>query len=181
MKLMWIASAILILGIGFWLVDSLAYKPPEYVKMANRITANVSEQIKNETGLVPIGTGGSMMHDIQMLALSFQYYHAVDQNQARDLLLYCVDTYVNAVNSNVDVRPFLHDYPFTSKNIQIRIWVYASDATRMPLGEISSMSSIDGIFKYISEDPATNHYEVLYRESYEEAQSIVEARKNNPS
>ncbi|MBS0637120.1 MAG: hypothetical protein JSS12_06390, partial [Verrucomicrobia bacterium] len=44
---------------------------PNYEKIADGITAKVAKKIQNEKGLVPVGTGGGMLGDIYMMAISF--------------------------------------------------------------------------------------------------------------
>jgi len=122
MKIFFITIAGLILVIYIY-SKMTQEKVPEYEKIANRITHQVAAKLKKEKDLQPVGTGGGMMHDIYMMALSFDYEKEVDLSKARELLVYVVDNYLSAINSNEEVRPYLHDYPFTAKNIQIRIWV----------------------------------------------------------
>jgi len=57
--------------------------------------------------LIPVGTGG------QMMAMSFDYYQEVDLKTARELIVYDINEYLSVINGNNEIKPYLHEYPFT--------------------------------------------------------------------
>ena len=146
--------------------SSFGYQSPRYVKLAHKITEKTAKQLKEQKNLFLAGTGGGMMNDIQMMAMGFDYYQEVDLASARELVLYTLDKYLMNINNNVEVRPYLHDYPFTAKNIQIRIWIYNPDRSELPLDKIYCITAIDGMLEYYTRsDP----YHPICEETYEEA------------
>lgn len=115
-----------------------------------------------------------MMHDIRMMAMSFHFYHEVDLEEARELLVYVVTEYLSAINSNEKVRPYLHNYPFATKNIEIRIWIYEPDGTYPPSDKIDYISSMNGLLEYYTcSDPR----QPIYEETYEEALQVIASQK----
>lgn len=82
----------------------------------------VAVQLKKEKDLHPCGSGGGMMDQIGMLALSFNYYKEIDIDTGRDLLMTTGKLLLNSVNEDERIRPYLENYPFLPKNIEIRIF-----------------------------------------------------------
>ena len=146
---------------------------PDYEQIADTITAKTAKKIKAEKNLIPIGTGGGMLGDIYMMAISFDYYQEVDFNTARQLLVYCVEEYLSAINSDEKVRPYLHNFPFTAKNIEIRIFFSTPDNDDVPLGSICVAASIKGRVDYDIKAPINLKLETIREETYEEALKIV--------
>ena len=111
------------------------------------------------------------MHDIQMMAMSFYLYHEVDLKEARELLVYIINEYLSEINSNIEIRPFLHEYPFTAKNVEIRIWAYNPDGSKLSPEKIYYISNIKGRLRYYirGSDPR----EAICEETYAEASKLV--------
>jgi hypothetical protein len=81
-----------------------SYQSADYVKKADVITAQVAKKIQQETGLRPIGTGGGMMDHIRMMALSFAHYGLVNMEEGRELVIYCIQEYLTAINACEEIR-----------------------------------------------------------------------------
>ncbi len=58
--------------------------------LADRIINQTSNQLEKEKDLLCVGTGGQMMGDIQLMRMSFQYFHLVNLEESRDLLVYAI-------------------------------------------------------------------------------------------
>jgi len=159
-------SLFLFMFVSVFGCNSFRDKMPEYEKIADKITNRTAEKLKKEKKLILIGIGGRMMDDIQMMAMSFNYYHEVNLEQARELLIYAINEYLSDINNNQDVRPYLHEYPFTSKNVEIRIFIYGPDRKKLPPDKIGYISSIDGVLEYYTR--ADDDHPIC-RETYAEA------------
>ena len=147
----------------------------DYVMIARRIRREAAFKMCKEKGLQLAGVGGGMMSHIQRMSLGFHFFHEVDLTEARKITVYAVNEYLTAINSSKEVRPYLKNYPFTSKEVSIRIWIYKPDHTKVPLGEIESISATDGTITYrinIGENNYSNND--LCEETYEEALKIVQ-------
>ncbi|MEX0962283.1 MAG: hypothetical protein WDZ28_05460 [Simkaniaceae bacterium] len=148
--------------------NSMTYKLSDDEKIVNQITQETAKKLKEKKKLVLIGTGGQMMYKIEMLAMSFNYYQEVDLNSARDLIVYTINEYLTDINNNQDVRPYLHEYPFTSKNIEIRIFIYGPDRRELPPEKIGYISSRKGILRYYTRSDRDHP---ICKETYDEALS----------
>ena len=149
----------------------------DYERIACRIEKAFARKMKSEKGLECIGTGGGMMSNIQRMAISFQYFHEVDLDQARRLLVCVANEYLNAINSCKEVRPYLHNYPFREENIQIRIWIKKPNRDDVLFNEIEYIFFVNGMLKYyLPNDEKTRAEREIHRETYEEALKIVDSK-----
>ncbi len=99
--------------------------PANYERMAYKITHQTIEQIRREKQLLCMGTGGSMPHDVRKLSVSFMYRQKeeLDVRSARELMVYIVDLYLENINADKELRPYLHVYPFTAENLEITVFI----------------------------------------------------------
>ncbi len=149
---------------------------PDYEKIADKITEETAKKLKDQKNLVLIGTGGKMMNDIQAMDMSFNFYQEMDLKASRELIIYVINEYLSAINSSNRVRAYLHEYPFTAKNVEIRIWFFKPDGTDLPLDKIYYVSAIDGILTYYLDLPETYSRKAINKETYEEAQRAISAK-----
>ncbi len=155
--------------------STVGYQSPRYVKLAHEITANTARKLEKEKKLYLVGTGGGMMHDIQAMHMSFDYYQEVDLQTARELIVYAVREYLSDINNNEEVRPYLHNYPFTAKNVEIRIWVSKPDRSNPSSGRIDYISAINGVLNYYTRGEKQYSRKTIYEETYEEALSKIDS------
>ncbi|MBI2743615.1 MAG: hypothetical protein HYX48_06835 [Chlamydiales bacterium] len=130
-----------------------------------------AKKLKSEKKLHLVGDGAQMMTDIKMLALSFSYYHDVDQKKARELLLSAIHEYLAVINKNEQIQPYLYNRPFTANNVEIRIFVRKPDHSDIDRGKICAASALEGAIRYDIRDPETDRLRTIATETYEEALS----------
>lgn len=149
-------------------------KPRDYEVIANEITAKVAKRLTKKHQMDWIGEGGGMMGSVYMLGLSFQIHHPLVRNEARELIVDCVQELLAAVNTNEEIRPFLKDYPFTAKNVQILIFSNYPNGKEAydPYISVVSVATSDDIF-FSTTEPNKNSYKNRYRESYSEALAML--------
>lgn len=140
-----------------------------YEKFAHKITIKTAQKLRDEKGLYLIGTGGQMMDDIQMMYMGFQYFKPINVESGRDLLVCSIQLYLNEINQNEKVNPYLHSYPFTVKNVEIRIWIRNPDGSKVSSDELRYISAIDGILSYYMDGTEEYSRETVHEETYEEA------------
>jgi len=59
--------------------------------------------------------------------LTFDSNRTIDIEQARKIMVYCIENLCKLINENKKLRPFLADYPFTVKNIDISFYFKAEN------------------------------------------------------
>ena len=122
-----------------------------------------------------------MMDDIKKMTMGFQYYGEKSVDEARELLVYSVECYLTAINENEEIRPYLHNYPFTSKNVEVDIYFRKIDGHTVPIGEINVASSNQGLVTYFIDNPEGTALQEYHEESFEEAQRIYYESLSNTS
>ena len=154
--------------------SSIEYESPRYVQLAHKITNKTAKTLEKEKGVILVGRGGQMMNDIQMMAMSFDLYHEMSLEEARELIIFSVEKYLQDINENKEIKPFLHDDPFTAKNVEIRIWIWNSNKSTLSSKGICYLSVLKGKVSYYSNesDPDTP----MHRETYDEAIDIVNSQ-----
>jgi hypothetical protein len=176
-----VINTLLSLGMLFFICvfsscTTIEKQPLDYEQIADQITAKTGKQLKKEKGLALVGTGGRMMNDIQMMAMSFYLYHEVSLEEARELVVHIGGKYLKNINECEEIRPHLHDNPFTAKNIEIRIWASNPDRTNLPPDKIFCFTINKGLVSYFTRK--LSYYNPLLEETYEEALEIVSNKKS---
>ena len=164
-------SVFLLIFFSIFSCDSMTYQLSDDEKIVNQITEETAKKLKEKKNLILVGTGGQMMHEIEMLAMSFDYYQEVTLETARALIVYAVKEYLSDINKNEKVRPYLRNYPFTAKNVEIRIFIYGPDRHELSPEKIYYISAINGIVDYYVRGP-DNFRQAVCEETYEEALKI---------
>jgi hypothetical protein len=149
------------------------YVISEKERAADEDLRKAAIELMTKAGLEPCGSGGQMMDQVKMLALSFDYKGPIQIEDARKLLIQSVDTLVAVVNNDPLIRPYLYNYPFEPKNVEIRIFLRGADQFDVPLGELVVISSIKGTFDYDIRHLETRRLTTIFEETYAEAKQKV--------
>ncbi|MES2200190.1 MAG: hypothetical protein V4489_08495 [Chlamydiota bacterium] len=160
------------------LICMSSFSAMEYEDVANEITRKTIQKVAREKKMSAIGIGGGMLGDIYKMSISFQFFHPTTQMEARQLLVDVVSTYLQEINSNQKIRPYLHDYPFTAKNVQIDIWIKNPDRSDVAFNQIDYMVALSGELYYdLPIEPGTYKRRLLHKETYAEAVEILQDQK----
>ena len=160
-----IISALIILGF----IAFFHYTPSKKQILANKIRMNVSKTLETQKDLHPIGSGGRMLYKIEMLNLGFEYFNEIDIPTARNLLIYSTETFLNQVNENPEIRPYLSNYPFTPTNIEIDIWIYRPNHSEVDQDKLRFIRAKEGILQYYTQKSDNFTAEPLLEETFTEA------------
>lgn len=149
-------------------------KPRDYADIAREIRGNVGKKLSKKHQMDCVGVGGGMMGSVYMIGLSFRVYHPLERNEARMLVVDCVEELLKAVNRNEEIRPYLQDYPFTTKNVSIAIYSSYPDGRDVfdPYIRVASIYKSDTI-EFATKEPNQVPYKNEYRESYQAALTQV--------
>ncbi len=138
-------------------------------RLADTILKKTAAKLKHETELLPIGTSGQMLNDIQVLGLSFYYYKPVDILEGRQLLIKATNALMEGVNEEKRIYPYLSRYPFLPENIEIRIILRSTDGRDVNPGALWVVVASDGMLCYKVHDLQNNGLITIYKETYDEA------------
>lgn len=163
---------------------SYNYVEPVYGKMADRILAKTAKILTKRHNMYVIGTGGGFIGHVNMLALSFQIWKTIDQNETRMLIVDCIEEFLCQINSDEEIRQYLKHYPFTSADIEIEIYSHNEKGGPVYDPAISVVSNyVDkksdrSYLWYCTKSPDQPYgYKSEIEEDYEEALRIVNEQK----
>ncbi len=131
-------------------------------KIVDGIIEDVSLKIYEKNGLVLCGTGAQMMNKIDMLGLYFDCEKQIKIEEARKLLVDTAEQFLNDINSNEKIRPYLCHYPFKITDIEIEIYT----PPLKKANELAVVSIAKGCLVYENYDFSS--LEVVFKETYQE-------------
>ncbi|MBI5346413.1 MAG: hypothetical protein HZB76_04655, partial [Chlamydiae bacterium] len=144
-------------------------------RVEHEVTRKTVKEICQNKNLKFLGFGGGGPYDIRVLSLSFETCGKFNVEEARELLVYCVEQFLLNINSNEKIRPFLHNFPFTGKNIEIMLFFYNKDASKVNPPYISYAVAIDGVVRFYIKN-SFDKFEKVSEETYEKALKKVKAK-----
>lgn len=114
------------------------------------------------------------------IGISFDYYGKISKDKARKILVESSTELLEKINANVELRPYLKNYPFTRDDVTISIFVNKPDGKRIYYPEFSVFSFEKEKLRYkynYKENSSIPTYDLIEEESYEEARQILEQQK----
>lgn len=157
-------------------------KTRDYEDIASEIRGKTAEKLARRHKMDLVGVVGGMIEKVNIVGLHFQVYHALDRNEARGLIVDCVEEMLKAYNENEEVRPYLKNYPFIPKNLDMAIFSINPDGTHIydPYIKVVSLCERDEIL-FSTKGPDKKYgYKNEYSEPYYEALAIVRGGSIQP-
>jgi hypothetical protein len=149
-----------------------------YESFSNQVVNVFVRAMKNEFGLLCIGEGGSMPHDIREISVQFNAYQRASIEEARELIVIATERFIQFINAHQKIRPYLREYPATQRTACISISFCKKNHHPYMDGSIALAFVVKNKIFYKKQDPAFQKYELkdLYEEPYEEALEIVQGK-----
>ena len=123
-----------------------------------------------------------MPDDIRILDIDFDSNRYVDISQARELMVSCSQEFLDQINSDEQIRPYLHNYPFTANNIHLGMsFVEKNSSKFIKPPYIAYVTLIKGIIYYTCDYNPLGALTDLYEEPYEEAVKIINGEATDRS
>ncbi len=154
--------------------------PGPFLTESDRLVEHIISECVNKLSrkhhLFPIMTTGSLPGGIvKEIGAGFEVRKILTKDQAREIIVSCVEEFLNAVNTNEELKPYLKEYPFEPKNIYVMLCIYDKKTKPVYHPFIGTASSLKGNIYYRTDDPdKKNQYKAEYEESFEEALRLVE-------
>jgi hypothetical protein len=182
MKIMCFVILMLVCILPFNMVSREPYKKPPYDKIVNDIMSRSGKRLAKKHGLRQIGIAEGMMGCVQLMGFSFQMYRKIDKNEARALVVDCVQDFLADINQDEEIRQYLEVYPFDANHVEIDIYINTPDRGDFFHPNLSVVSATDGKIKYSTKDPKNrNKYKTREIETFEEAVEILKGEcQQNP-
>jgi hypothetical protein len=90
-------------------------------KHVHNIINRFNSTQERQRNLYAVGIGSSIPENVEKFIIRFKSQEYLTQDQARNLMVHCANDLLISINSDREVRPYLHHYPFTSEDIDIMI------------------------------------------------------------
>lgn len=171
-----VKALFLIFVFGFTKI--IAIENAVYVTYVNEIVNAFSKEMKRDFNLICIGDGGAMPHDVEKVIIMFSAYRKTTIEEARELEVGAVQRFLQLINAHEKIRPYLREYPFTPKRVEISISFQKKNNSHYADGSVAFIYQTNNKIVYRSVDPKTQELVALADETYEEALKLVQGIKN---
>lgn len=181
--------AILALIVIYFVVGHFTHKDPEAHlaiedKMSNDLIRRFGKYTQEKYGLCLCGLGGGAdPGKIYLLNLAFQAtQQPISKDDARKLILTIHDELLAEINHDVELKPYLKFYPFTSENVDIKVYFRNKDRSDVFYPYIRAASIAKGKLIFATKDPEEKYgYKTWDEETYKEAVAIVNEQERSSS
>ena len=155
------------------------YHISENEKMILSVERNAGKQISARNNLQYIGSGGGNTDGkIRMSSLSFSIRKPLTKNEARRLIVACIQEYLQIINEDEKLRPALLHYPFTAADVELSVDSKYPDGSRVYDPYIGLVYNANCKIYYRSNDPENEYkYKLKEEETFEEALKILALEK----
>ncbi len=148
-------------------------KNEDYEVYVNQIIDSFANEMEKEHGLVCKGHGGRMPHDVEDIGVSFNCYRRVSIEEARRLEVKATERFLEIINSNEKIRPFLREFPFKPNRGKVSISFRTADNLRYTDGSVAYVTQFKNTISYCADEETSPSLITLKKEPYEEALKIV--------
>lgn len=162
------------------IMPSFAHSRSQHAKESDRIVNSFVKELKKKENVSLFGYGGAFMKDVEEIDIDLSVYKFVDINEARKMLVSSVEDLLKKINSDSKIRPYLHNYPFTNKNLTFYLHFYDKNGKEVMPPHISSAGLMFGNIVYSLKnlkDPML--YDDIHQETYDEALKIYKSESSN--
>ncbi len=140
-----------------------AEKLLEEQSLINSVRKRTARRIEMKYKLNPIGTGAKALNKVKMLALAFESDRKIDIEEGRKLLVNVIEIFLEEINKDEKLRPYLANYPFNAGNVEIRIFMEPMNSK-----DLIIVKAKEGEFSYKIRASEFEH-QTVYSETYDEA------------
>ncbi len=88
-----------------------------------RVESKTAKELASKYNMSVCGTGGGTMYAVHTLSLSFDINRPVMMEEARAILVGSVEQYLKNINSNKALRPYLDEFPFPPRLLDMGFYV----------------------------------------------------------
>lgn len=148
-------------------------------RMLYQATEDIGQLIGQKYRMSPCGVGGGVNNGVWLMSISFDRYDIeLSQEEARRLIVKCVNEILERVNTDTKLRPYLKIYPFKAKNLNIVIINHHANGHDVFFPSIGMMSCYEGKMGYFTYDETEIcRYKSEKYETYDEAVAILAGEK----
>lgn len=170
--------------IGLLILLSSCHSKLHYVQLADNEILKFSKEMKEKHGLKLFSSGGGFQGGINSLTLSFSGNHQFTLEESRVFFISLTQKFIDSVNSNNELRPYLTQYPFTEKNLDFTILLpcysineFSSYISSISMMDIYNFDNRPTVILYTIIDNDCVSSRIIHKETYKQALEYVDKLK----
>lgn len=156
----------------------LFYNPslPKEDVLSDRLIVNTGKKLGKKYNMKITDIGGGSDDGIWLISVGFARYGEppVTVDEGRRMIVDCIEEYLKDVNSDKEIRPYVKNYPFKPKNLDIAILNYTADYKSIEDPYLCCILFVQGKILYLTKGANQRYgYKSEISETYDEALAIL--------
>ena len=166
--------------------DLRIHKPTPYEAQIDKLYADFAREAKKKWGIYCVAEGGKLADGIEEMAIRFNCPRRVFIDEARALEVAVTERFLEIINNDPLIRPYLKEYPMTVPRAKVLISFKKRDGDYYTSdGSIAIVQQADNQISYSKMRPDTKYSfpvrpDPLGQESYEEAKASLQNSPKKP-
>ncbi|MCH9613754.1 MAG: hypothetical protein SP1CHLAM54_07630 [Chlamydiia bacterium] len=110
--------------------------------MAKSQAREVGKELYDKFGLYPMDVTVNIKNGVDLIDLRLYSYQILEEREAEELIKCSGIRFLEQVNGNKKLRPYLSHYPFTK--VSVRLYCFRDDLSEVPIGKVESAFYVAG-------------------------------------
>ena len=144
----------------------------DFSQRSNQIVIEHTKELQEEYKLSLVGLGGTVRDDVEAVEVHYDILGKYDLNSAKELYIKIAQSILDKINSDLPIRPYLHEYPATSNLLRLSL-VFHDEDGKYPKNKIAFISFVNSKICYRTYNDDKDSFEVVWRETFEEATNAL--------
>lgn len=167
-----------LLALAFVMLLLSCRREAQYVTLTNKRTFAFAKEVYESDNLVMYGYGGGFWERINNLSVYYISPLRPDMDEARRLYVEIATRYLDAINQDESLRPYLNVYPMTFNELELMIVFDPIDTLQEPFisavsqGDVPTNNCRRDFLMFIEIDPVTNK-ETVIPENFQKSLEIL--------
>lgn len=151
---------------------------PTVDRTLDRVLNHTLDKLQKKQPIIMIGLGGSKKDSKkETIDIRLMLNKSLTKEECRGLIVECVEEYLKDINSDIDLKQYLHSFPFTYQNLGVIIFLTNPDGSSITYPNLCDVILHKGLVIYDAHDPDNKYGYKSTEEPYEEALKIVQTEK----
>jgi len=150
-------------------------------KYVNQVRKRFIKIAQKEYGVICTAEGSSLPYDVENISLYFAIKSKGTIDEGRELFIKLKERFINEINQDEKLRPYLREYPFTQDRATILLSYCDKNGNHYTDGSVTFILSKGEkevcYLRYAEKDSESDE---LLVEPYEEALKIVHSKEKKP-
>lgn len=164
---------------GSQTVEKREIRPTNFRSFPDHIIADFAKKVRDEYGFICTATGGSMPNDIESIYVNFTSKKMATFDEAREYEVLLIEGLMKLINADETIRPYLRNYPFPTKRVNISISFEAPTKKEEEQQYVSHIFQARNLLFYRNCAPVEKYRDADFTEPYSEAYQIVKKKRSS--